>query len=165
MIRKMIFLGIFVLLSGCYFDYPLTGPKEDFDPSLEGEWHDSEGEVSVEVRSATDGYRLRYQDKDVTYLFDNATILEIDATYFLQARFYGEVSKDGTIDDSPKDHPWLVVAVERKGDTVVMRVPNADDQLRLQDFKNAAEFRTAFAAAIHRDSFFGEPLTFRKTAP
>jgi hypothetical protein len=165
MIRKMIILGIFVLLSGCYFDYPLTAPTEDFDPSLEGVWHDSEGEVSVEVRSATDGYRLRYQDKDVTYLFDSAAILEIDETYFLQARFYGEVSKDSTIDDSPKDHPWLVVAVERKGDTVIMRVPNADDQLRLQDFKNAEEFRSAFAAAIHRDGFFGDPMTFRKTAP
>jgi hypothetical protein len=75
------------------------------------------------------------------------------------------VSKDSTIDDSPKDHPWLVVAVERKGDTVIMRVPNADDQLRLQDFKNAEEFRSAFAAAIHRDGFFGDPMTFRKTAP
>jgi len=165
MIRKMIFLGIFVLLSGCYFDYPLTGAIEENDPTLEGKWHDSEGEVSVEVRSAADGYRLRYQDKDVTYLFDNAVILEIDARYFLQARFYGEVSPDGTIDDSPKDHPWLVVAVERKGDTVVMRVPNADDQLRLQDFKNAEKFRSAFAAAIHRDGFFGDPLTFRKAEP
>jgi hypothetical protein len=46
-----------------------------------------------------------------------------------------------------------------------MRVPNADDQLRLQDFKNAEEFRSAFAAAIHRDGFFGDPFTFRKVAP
>jgi hypothetical protein len=46
-----------------------------------------------------------------------------------------------------------------------MRVPNADDKLRLQDFKNAEDFRSAFAAAIHRDGFFGEPLIFRKVTP
>ena len=165
MMRTTVFLGIFILLSGCYFDYPLTGATQDIDTSLEGEWHDSTGEITVEVRPTADGHEIRYTDDDATYLFDNIAILEIDGDSFLQARFFGEENPDGTLDDAPKDHPWLVMAIERKDGKIIVRIPNLDDKYIAREFKNALDYRTAFAAAIRQDGFLGSPKTFEKSRP
>ena len=165
MIRQIAFLGIFILLGGCYFNYPLTGAIQDNDPALAGEWRDSTGEITVEVRSVGDEYRLRYTDDHATYLFDTAVILEIGGDYFLQARFFGEEHADGTIDDSPKDTPWLVFAIEIKGDSIIVRVPDTDEKFVPRELKNAQEYKTAFVAAISRVGFLGPPMTFRKVFP
>jgi len=165
MIRQIAFLGIFILLGGCYFDYPLTGAIQDIDPALVGEWLDSTDEITVEVRSAGEEYRIRYTDDDAIYLFDTAVILEIEGAYFLQARFFGEEHTDGSIDDSPKDTPWLVLAIENKGDKLIVRVPDTGEKFIPRELKNAQEYRTAFVAAIRRVGFLGPPMTFRKILP
>ncbi|MEE8339988.1 MAG: hypothetical protein V3R56_07570 [Xanthomonadales bacterium] len=165
MIRQIVFLGIFILLGGCYFDYPLTGAIQDIDPALAGEWRDSTGEITVVVQSVGDEYRLRYTDDHATYLFDTAVILEIAGDYFLQARFFGEEQADGTLDDSPKEPPWLVLAIEIEGDRIIVRVPDTGEKFVPRELKNAQEYRSAFAAALRRDGFLGPPMTFRKILP
>lgn len=165
MFRVAIFLGAFVLLCGCYFDHPLTGTMQNIDPTLEGEWRDSAGEITVEVRPTADGYRLRYTDKDATYLFDDGAILEIDGRQFLQAFFYGEERLNGTVDDSPKDNPWMVVSIERNGDKIIVRAPSPDKEFLSWPRKNSAEFTSAFAAAIRRDEFLESPTVFHKIVP
>jgi hypothetical protein len=165
MIRSVILMGIVALLSGCYFDYPLTGTTQAIDPALAGEWRDSNKEITVEVRAAADGYRLRYTDNDGTYLFDNATILHIGGEHFLQARFYGEQRADGSIDDTAKEKPWLVLAFERKDGKIIVRVPDTDEKYIPRNLKSAREFKAAFKAASQRDGFLGPPMTFEKSRP
>ncbi len=165
MIRQIAFLGVYILLSGCYFDYPLTGAIQDIDPALVGEWRDFTDEITVEVRSVGDEYRIRYTDDDATYLFDTAVILEIDGDTFLQARFFGEEHADGSIDDTPKNTPWLVLAIESKGDILIVRVPDTGEKFIPRELKNAQEYRTTFVAAIRRVGFLGPPMTFRKILP
>ena len=165
MARKLLVLGVLVFLGACNFDYPLRGAIQTIDPATEGTWRDTNGEITVEVLSASDGYLLRYKENNSTYLLDNASILEIEGTHLLQARFKGEESADGTIDDSPKDHPWLVMAFEQHGDKVIMRPLEIDETIMPREFKSAAELQSAFAAAIHRDGFWGEPVIFQKVVP
>ncbi len=165
MIRSVLILGILVLLSGCYFDYPLTGVAQKIDPTLSGKWRDSTEEITVEVRSLADEYRIRYSDNDGTYLFDNAVILKVDGHNFLQARFLGEENPDGTIGDAPKGRSWLVLAFEKKGDKVIMRIPDTDEKFVPRELKSAQDYRSAFVSAIHRDGFFGPPMIFRKITP
>lgn len=163
MVQKVAFLVIFVLLmSGCNFEYSLTGEIQDIGSSLQGEWRSSDGKETVEILSGVNGFRIRHTEGDSTSLFENGVILKTNGLYFLQARYLAFEKSNGTKYHPYKvTSPWLVRAFERKGEKIILRNLGT---VRKEKFRTAREFRSAFATAIHRDDFIGASTTYQKVA-
>lgn len=151
MIRKIIYLGIIVLLVGCDFDYPLTGDVQPIDTTLVGEWRSIKGNETIKVRATKDGYNLTYVTKEKTILFNKTNILKIDNRYFLQAYCLSKAK-----------HRWLVVSFKREGDRVTVRRPSLN--FTNLKFKNSKEFQTVFESVSASNDFFGDPIIYQKVS-
>jgi hypothetical protein len=159
--KKMMLLGIFVLLVGCEYIVSLvTTPKINIDRTIIGLWQrsieDGQTESLLVLPLGKKEYLVSYPAGSGDAMFGRACLCRVSGKMLFQIEWFGDAKAE-----PPKDNRVFQFGdYSLAGDRLTVRMLNSD--VVSKDISSSAKLAKAIAGNLENPKLFKDGMIFRK---